>query len=155
MGGVVALSSRVSATFGWRRPHRIPLQEGYFLTWSVSLTAQTPATRRRRSLTLATLLKRKLKASSNLAPCCALCRRLCRRCRLRNQSVGSRWIDTSTWGRPLRGRCRCRFTGSPGNLLTQPTSTWPPKVSSSIAPRRKTRNPKQEIVTTSSCGQTL
>lgn len=43
MGGVVALSSRVSATFGWRRPHRIPLQEGYFLTWSVSLTAQTPA----------------------------------------------------------------------------------------------------------------
>lgn len=43
MGGVVALSSRVSATFGWRRPHRIPVQEGYFLTWSVSLKAQTPA----------------------------------------------------------------------------------------------------------------
>jgi hypothetical protein len=43
MGGVVALSSCVSATFGWRRPHRIPVQEGYFLTWSVSLKAQTPA----------------------------------------------------------------------------------------------------------------
>jgi len=43
MGGIVALSSRVSATFGWRRPHRILLQEGYFLMWSVSLTAQTPA----------------------------------------------------------------------------------------------------------------
>jgi len=74
MGGIVALSSRVSATFGWRRPHRILLQEGYFLMWSVSLTAQTPATRRRRSLKLATLLKRKLKATPNLAPCCELCR---------------------------------------------------------------------------------
>lgn len=39
MGGVVALSSRVSTTFGWRRQHRTPLQGGYSLLWSVSQMA--------------------------------------------------------------------------------------------------------------------
>lgn len=99
--------------------------------------------------------RRKLKASPNLALVVNFVDGCCRPSRHGNQPVARRWIDTSTWGRPLRGRCRRRLPGSPVCQLTQPTSSWPQKVAKSIAPRRRPQCPKQENVTTSCCGHTL
>jgi len=96
----------------------------------------------RRSWKHAASLKRKLKASLNLAPVVNFVDGCCRPYRHGNQLVVRRWLDTSTWGRPPKGCCRCRLSGSPDCQLTRLTSSWPLKVTKSIAPRRRHRTPE-------------
>jgi len=100
MGGVVALSSRVSATLGWRRQHHTPSQGGYSLWWLVSRTAQ--------ALDYAPEMKpdarggAQAKAKGSVESCasCDLVGGHCRRSRHGKQLVVSRWSVHLNVGAP-------------------------------------------------------
>lgn len=74
MGGVVALSSRVSTTFGWRRQHRTPLQGGYLLLWSVSRKVDASAYALENTPDARGVAQAKAKSGVEARNCCGPCR---------------------------------------------------------------------------------